>query len=115
MNVEELRREYKRKAVEAARIGAMAPLHRVYEEFADILARTDGRPARLGFATTEEAAAILPLKRDTISRKCSAGEFPGARKTGGEGGHWMIPWESIYAYLAGPDEANPGWTGTHGR
>jgi hypothetical protein len=107
-DLETLRREYRRKAAEAREVGALAPLDRVYDQVAEDLGRVNGRAERGGWATTEQAAAVLPLQPDTISRKCAAGEFAGARKTGGSGGGmWMIPWESVYAYLGSPREREP--------
>jgi hypothetical protein len=48
---------------------------------------------------TDEAARALAVSPKTVAGWCHAGRFPGARRTGGRGGKWIIPAAAVVQYL----------------
>jgi excisionase family DNA binding protein len=50
--------------------------------------------------TVQEVADLLRIDNRTVQRRCTAGKFPGAYKTGeASNSHWRIPQSGLEAYL----------------
>ncbi len=94
----ELIRRYEQLA-DALVPGTLAPVAELYQRFVRELAELDNEPVDTAFVNTEIAAGMIGVTAKTIAHWCAAGRFPGARKTGGRGGKWVVPVAAIREYL----------------
>ena len=91
------------------------------KEVRELLAREPRHPGEDtpdSLHTTREAALWEGVSQKTIARRCIRGEYPGAIRTNGKGGHWRIPGSAIDARREGldpganespnPDPSGPG-------
>jgi hypothetical protein len=62
------------------------------------LEATNGNGAAVSY-DTDEAARAMAVSPKTVAGWCHAGRFPGARRTGGRGGKWIIPAAAVAQYL----------------
>lgn len=99
MTLSEVREKYERLVADLPP-GTLLPAQEAYRAF---LLELDG----LGSVTaplsydTDQAALALALSSKTVAHWCKAGRFPGARRTGGRGGKWIIPATAVRDYLNG--------------
>jgi len=93
----ELRTKYERLLADTVP-GALLPAHEVYRAFLRELAHLNGGSSAPLSYDTGQAAAALAVSPKTIAHWCHAGRFPGARRTGGRGGKWVIPAAAVTAY-----------------
>ncbi len=107
MTLADLLRVLERRKADAERVQASAPLATVYAEMLDLLRQVDGTQRLTGYVNTREAARMLGVKPKTVTHWCEKGRFPGARKSGlNGGGIWLIPASEVYACL--PERLDKG-------
>lgn len=112
MTVPELIRQYERLQLDADRVGATAPLARVYATFLEEL-RSAGNAVGVGsMMSTTEAASELGVESKTVANWCADGRFPGATKTSPKRGRWRIPSRDVYAFFGEKNGNSPPrlWT-----
>lgn len=97
MTPAELRGKYERLLADTVP-GALVPAHEVYRVFLAELSALNGADAPL-FYDTDRVATMLAVSPKTVAHWAHAGEFPGARRTGGRGGKWIIPARAVTARL----------------
>jgi hypothetical protein len=102
MTLGELRQKYERMAHDFLP-GTMVPAAEVYRLFAGELTQLTDIEATPMSVDTGEAARMIGVASKTVANWCAAGTFPGARKTGGRGGKWIVPVVDVQAYLAAND------------
>lgn len=112
MELTDLIEDLERRRAEAARIGATAPVSKLYGRILEELRQVDGTPNGGRFVGTGEAAEILGVSRKTVRRWCNPNDprLPGARKTSGEDGVWRIPLKEVYREVGvdpGPSTSTP--------
>ena len=98
MTRDELLRKYEHLA-EGLVPGTLAPVSDVYRQFVRELTEVEGIEDALLYVDTDRAATMLSVTSKTVAHWCAAGRFPGARKTGGQGGKWVVPVAAIREYL----------------
>ncbi len=100
MTLAELRAKYDRLIADTIP-GALLPAHEAYRAFVRELEGLNGNGAAPLSYDTDQAARALAVSPKTVAHWCHARRFPGARRTGGRGGKWVIPAAAVAAYLEG--------------
>ena len=96
MTLEELLKEYERRVQDAQRIGAIAPVDKIYGVVLDELTALDGVSTPVGMMNTTEAGNLLRKAPKTVARWARLGRFPGAVRANGLTGEWMLPPEAVW-------------------
>ena len=109
MRLGELVAEWQRRKVEAERVGATAPLSKVYETVIADIEMIDGEGQAAKFVDCNAAAFHLGVTPTTVARWAKAGRFEGAAKTSGKSGEWRIPLVSLKLVKAQPKGPNRLW------
>ena len=99
MTVPELIRQYERLRLDAERVGATAPLARVYATFIEELRSAGSGGGSESMMSSKEAASELGVEPKTVANWCADGRFPGAKKTSPKRGRWRIPSRDVYAFF----------------
>lgn len=112
MTVPELIRQYERLRLDAERVGATAPLAKVYAAFIEELRSAGNVGGSERMMSTTEAASELGVEPKTIANWCADGRFPGAKKTSPRRGRWRIPSRDVYAFFGEKNGSSPPrlWT-----
>ncbi len=107
MTVADLIRQYERLRLDAERVGATAPLARVYATFIEELRSAGNAGGIERMMSTMEAASELGVEAKTIANWCADGRFPGAQKTSPKRGRWRIPSRDVYAFFGEKNGNSP--------
>lgn len=95
MTLADLRERLERRAREAERVNATAPVAAVVRDILSELADVSVSTISGCRLNTEQTAKILGVKPKTIAHWAARGRFLGAFKTSGRQGKWTIPIEAI--------------------
>ena len=96
MELTDLIEKYRRLQREGERLRATGALAPAWEMVVGDLVELKAPGIETRYLSCEKVADDLDLKAKTIAVWCREGRFPGAIKSGENGGNWLIPADAIY-------------------